>query len=410
MSAPGVAAERELPAYRWVVLGLIMGVLTVANIGPMGLPSLAPLLRDDLALSRQQAGSFLSAYYVGSLVMAFPAGWLADRLGVGRTMIIGQGLVGAFLLTMAVAPSYPLLMLAVVLAGVGYGMVNPTSTKGVMIWFPARSRATVVGLKQTGLPLGGTLGALLLPALAGPLGWRGAVAVSGAVVGASALAALWLYGEPPRPEAAPGAPAERPSVRTVLTNPSLWLVSCATLLFAAVQVAWISYLSLYLQEVLGLSVVVAGFYLAQGQATGTLGRIFFGILSDRLFGGRRRIILVLAGSLSGCLALLMTTVSAGTPGWALSLLALGFGLVGIGWNGVQHALLAELAGRESAGTAVGLGLAVSALGVILGPPLFGLVVDRFGDYRWGWYSLAAGMALALALLAPVKESRRRVWE
>ena len=38
------------------------------------------------------------------------------------------------------------------------------------------------------------------------------------------------------------------------------------------------------------------------------------------------------------------------------------------------------------------------------------VVDRSGDYRWGWYSLAAGMALALALLAPVKESRRRVWE
>lgn len=410
MSAPEAGTERELPPYRWVILGVIMGVLTVANIGPMGLPSLAPLVRADLALSRQQAGSFLSAYYVGSLVMAFPAGWLADRLGVGRTLIIGQLVVAVFLMAMAFTPSYPLLMLAVVLAGIGYGMVNPTSTKGVMIWFPARSRGTVVGLKQTGLPLGGALGALILPALAGILGWRGAMAASGAAVGASALLALWLYREPPRPAVAPGAPTGRPSVRTVLTNPSLWLVSCATLLFAAVQVAWISYLSLYLQEVLALSVVAAGFYLAQGQVSGTIGRILFGLLSDRLFGGRRRIILVLAGSLSGCLSLLMATVSAGTPGWALSLLAIFFGLVGIGWNGVQHALLAELAGRESAGTAVGLGLAVSALGVILGPPLFGLLVDRLADYRWAWYSMAGAMALALVLLAPVKEPRRRLWE
>jgi len=43
-----------------------------------------------------------------------------------------------------------------------------------------------------------------------------------------------------------------------------------------------------------------------------------------------------------------------------------FGFVGIGWNGVQHTLMAELAGPRSAGTAVGLGLALSSLGVTLG--------------------------------------------
>ena len=47
----------------------------------------------------------------------------------------------------------------IVLAGAGYGVLNPTSTKAVMAWSPPHQRATVVGLKQVGLPLGGMLGA-----------------------------------------------------------------------------------------------------------------------------------------------------------------------------------------------------------------------------------------------------------
>ncbi|MGH7265955.1 MAG: MFS transporter, partial [Candidatus Rokuibacteriota bacterium] len=159
--------EDEAPRYRFVVLALIMAVQTAANVAALGLPSLAPLIRADLGLSRQEAGSFISAFYVGGVLTSFPAGWLADRVGVRWTLAAGQGLVGACFALMTLAPSYGVLMALVALAGVGFGAVNPTSTKGVLVWFPARSRATVVGVKQAGFPLGGALGALLLPSLAG---------------------------------------------------------------------------------------------------------------------------------------------------------------------------------------------------------------------------------------------------
>jgi MFS family permease len=177
-------------SYRFVVLTLIMAVQTASNLGALGLPALAPLLRDDLALTRQQAGSFLSAFYVGGALTSFPAGWLADRIGVRWTLLAGQGLVGVCFGLMALAPGYPSLMGLVGLAGVGFGAVNPTSTKGVLVWFPARSRATVVGVKQAGFPLGGALGALTLPALAigTGLGWRGALAVAAAVIALTAAA------------------------------------------------------------------------------------------------------------------------------------------------------------------------------------------------------------------------------
>ena len=69
-------------AYRFVALALIMAVQTASNLGALGLPALAPLLRDDLSLTRQEAGSFLSAFYVGGALTSFPAGWVADRIGV----------------------------------------------------------------------------------------------------------------------------------------------------------------------------------------------------------------------------------------------------------------------------------------------------------------------------------------
>ena len=44
---------------RWAVLALIMATQVMANVGPLGIPSIAPLIRENLGLSVTQAGSFL---------------------------------------------------------------------------------------------------------------------------------------------------------------------------------------------------------------------------------------------------------------------------------------------------------------------------------------------------------------
>src|SRR5205823_1305920 len=75
---------------RPLVLGVILGAQTIANVGPLGIPAIASLIRVDLGLTLTQAGSFLSAYYVGPILMSLPAGTLADRWGVKRIIVIGQ--------------------------------------------------------------------------------------------------------------------------------------------------------------------------------------------------------------------------------------------------------------------------------------------------------------------------------
>lgn len=390
---------------RWGILALILAVQTVANVGPLGIPAIASVIRADLGLTLTQAGAFLSAYYIGPILMSLPAGTMADRWGVKRTLVLGQLVIAAGLVAVSAAPSYGVLVPLLIAAGFGYGMLNPTSTKAVMGWFPPSQRATVVGLKQVGLPFGGVVGAAVLPALALPLGWRPAVVVSAALIAAGALVSLVVYRDPP---AAPVAPAAdgRPSLAAVLGSRDLWLVSGATLVFAAMQTVWMAFLVLYLQGVAGLPLLAASRHLALAQVGGMVGRVAFGLLSDRVFGGSRRLPLVIAGAGSAlCTVAIAAAGPTTSPAW-LALLALVFGVVGIGWNGVQHTLMAELAGSRAAGAAVGLGLAVSSLGVTLGPPIFGWCVERAGGYTGPWLGLAAAMLGSLALLAPVRERPR----
>ncbi len=390
------------------IIALILTAQTVANVGPLGIPAIASLIRADLGLTLAQAGSFLSAYYIGPALVSLPAGTLVDRWGVKRMLVLGQIVIAVGLLAASTASSYVPFTLLLIGAGFGYGILNPTSTKAVIGWAPIAQRATLVGVKQVGLPLGGMLGAALLPALALAVGWRRAVVVSAAVIALGAVASLLVYHDPPDAPLPPLVPGSRGAVASVLTSRDLWLVSLATAIFAAMQTVWMSYLVLYLQGAVGLSLMAASRLLALAQLGGMTGRVLFGILSDRLFGGRRRLPLVLAGVGSAVCTIIIASTGAGASTTGLSVLAFLFGVVGIGWNGVQQTWMAELAGPRAAGTAVGLGLGVASAGVTLGPLAFGYVVQAVGGFHGPWLALAACMALALGGLFLVRE-RHRPW-
>ncbi len=393
---------------RWGILLLLMAAQTMANVGPLGIPSIAPLIRDDLGLSMAQAGSFLSEYYIGPSLMSLPAGWMADRWGVLATMVAGQVVIAAGLYAVTGSASFPVLMIIMVCAGMGYGMLNPTTSKAVISWFPRRQRATVIGIKQVGLPLGGAVGASIMPPLALWLGWRAAVVLPATLIAILGALTWLLYRNPPAAVESGETLVGGASLRSVLANRDLWLVASATLVFAGMQTVWMSFLVLYLTAVVGMPLLDAGRFLVMAQVTGMAGRVIFGMLSDRLFGGRRRIVLVIAGAGSTACSLVMAGTGPGTGAWILAALALCFGFFGIGWNGVQYTLMAELVGPRGAGTAIGLGLAISSLGVTICPPLFGLAAERLGSFAGPWAGLGIIMAATMCLLIPVREGRMEI--
>src|SRR3989449_9816902 len=128
--------------------------------------------------------------------MARPAGWLTDPRGVRRTLGLGQLLTGAMVALAGLPGSLPLMLCCLVVAGFGFSVANPATGRAIVEWFPARERGMAMGIKQTGLTVGGILGSLLLPPIALRLDWRDAFIVAGLLSLASALAVLAFYRPP----------------------------------------------------------------------------------------------------------------------------------------------------------------------------------------------------------------------
>ena len=164
-------------------LGTLLAVMTlshtVASFCNLSIPPLTPFLRDELNLTHAQVGMLMSFFYIGVVSASILFGWVSDFLGERWALILGLGIQGVFMIGFAWIHTFFLGGILLLLSGIGYSSVNPATTKGVMRWFPPQGRATAMGVKQTGIPLGGILAAFTLPALALSFGWRTAIILVG---------------------------------------------------------------------------------------------------------------------------------------------------------------------------------------------------------------------------------------
>src|SRR3546814_2374038 len=105
------------------------------------------------------------------------------------------------------------------------------------------------------------------------------------------------------------------------------------------------------------------------------------------------------------LAVLIVACSVITPflvqvnSQALTLIVLSlFGASAVGWNGVYLAEVARQAPKGQASIATGGTLCVTFLGIVIGPPIFGLIASAFGSYGLAYASLAVPAGLCMWLL------------
>ena len=371
-----------------------LGALTALSVAP-----LAPFLLDALELSRFQAGLFLPAIYLGGVLMALPAGWLADRLGVRWTLGAGQLLTGAMVVAAARAGGFPALLAFLVVGGFGFSALNPTTGKAIVEWFPPRRRGLAMGIKQMGLTLGGLAAALLLPPLALATSWRHALATAGALSLASAALVAALYRPPATLAVVP--PAERPRLAELgafFRRPPILVVFGCGLALSSVQSSVLAYLALYAKETFAVSAVAAGQFLALAQAGGTASRLAWGAISDRSFGGRRRPGVV-ASAVIGAIAYALFSLGGVLPVELAVVLALVAGAGAFGWVGLYFALVAEIGGPRYAGLLTGVATAFAWSGTLIGPPIFGLARETSGAYTVPWLILTT-IATAVALVLP----------
>ncbi|MFH1381478.1 MAG: MFS transporter [Chloroflexota bacterium] len=407
-----MSKAREITyGYRWVIIGVLWSAYIVVFLHRLSIGPLGPFLKDQMGLTSTQVGSLMSAAAFGYMISAVPAGLGTDRIGVRWMLVIGEFLGGIFIACMFLTPSYTWALVIMALAGFGCGCLTPSTTKGVIEWFPVNERSTMMGIKQTAVNIGGIVSAATLPVVALSLGWRYGFLFLGILAMAIGIISFVLYKDPPKATTSTSEQAAMPasvgSLKELFKSRDIWLAYVFGFFFLAVEFGVIAHLVLYLKEALLFPVVAAGGLLAMTEAGGAVGKPLGGVISDRLFGSSRKKVLILWGSIACIMCLLITLFGAGLS-WALYAVLIILGLTAIGFGGLHLTLVAELAGKELVGLATGVNVVVSMLGNMLGPILFGYIVDTTGSYQPAWLSMAVLAAISALVVLFVREERRRI--
>ncbi|HBQ29123.1 hypothetical protein DK28_0204550 [Peptococcaceae bacterium SCADC1_2_3] len=387
--------QESQDSYGWVILGIFTLAQLIMSVGAYAWGPLAPFLSKELGLTNTQIGSLTSVLYLTSVVIATPSGFLVDRLGAKVMLIVCLGLMGLPFVAMFGCNSYFLLAVLAGVAGLGYGILNQASVKGLMYWFIARFRGTALGVKQGGVTVGAAAGAILLPFLTRYFNWQSAVALIGLLMLIIAGAVAFFYREMPltTKETALTPATKKPGqMRKVFKNPELLATVIVMPLLAGSQICISTFLIKYLQDTNATSVVIAETSLAVVMVAATVGRVGWGVVSDRIFKGNRVITMLLICFLAlvGAVGINFLPVKAGTGLIFLYSVLLGLGF--LGFHGVLMALVGEIAGTALAGAVSGIVVTISWAGIVVLPVIFGALADHYG-YFWGWLMVAVAALL-----------------
>jgi predicted MFS family arabinose efflux permease len=392
-STAAEAASARSVRERWtLVIGasLVSVALSAYEIAPA---SITPLVRDSLGIGASAAGLLVSVMFGAAVLASLPVGAVLDRTDSRLAIalaVLGLFVAGVWGWFAAASGAYTSLLASRVLGGLGYVVVWNAGIDLVSEAAEEASRATAVGVFTASAPVGFALGQGLSPAIAARFGWP---AVLFAFNG-FALLGLVLFWPTSRGlgNASEGNPPTLGEFGDVLRNRAVQLVAGLGFLGYALYLFVNSWAPSYLTAEIGLSLGVSGLVVASFPAVGILSRASSGALSDRLFGGRRRPVVlasfVVAAPLVAGLAVFDSVVLlVGVlllAGFAIQLTI-----------GLSFAYARELVGSRVAATAVAFQTSVGLAGAFVAPIAGGVAIETSG---YGVAFLGAGI---LALLGVV---------
>jgi MFS family permease len=371
----------------------IQALVAMAVLTP---PVFATLAAPEIGVNAHAIGLYTSLVYAAACLSAAASGGPLRRYGAIRLSQLCLVLCAAGL-ALAATASLPLVLGGALVLGLGYGPVTPASSHLLIRQTPPERRALVFSIKQTGVPVGGALAGLLVPALVVALGWKGA-ALAAAALNLGAALAVQPLRRALDSDADPTARGERgvlTAIRLVLAEPRLRRLALASLAFSAMQLCFSAFVVTFLSERVGLTLIAAGAVMATAQAAAIGGRILWGWVADRFVATRQ-----LLGALGLVMAASAAALSLVMPGWPIAAIAAvtaTLGASGLGWNGIYLAEVATLAPAGKAGMVTGGALSLTFLGIVVGPALFSAVVGASGSYRLAF--LAASCCAAIAAVA-----------
>lgn len=376
----------------WRAALLTLAILSVSYGSPLlavvGLREMQAALHTD----RSMLSLASALVWIGNGIGGIPMGWLADRIGIRRTVLLGAVMMAAGLALSSLGSVWALLVGHGLFIGLlGNGAIYAPLIVYVSRWFDRR-RGTAIALISSGQYIAGMLWPSLIGYGIARYGWQTAMLAYGGVVLALILPMLALLRPAPEPVVTASHPGGRQPGGRVLglaPNVAMGLICLAGFLCCVPMALPASHLVAFCGDI---GITDGAAMVSVLTACAFLSRQFWGAFADR-YGGLRT---VMAGSAFQMLAIgafMLTRNEAG-----LFAVSAAFGL---GFSGIIPAYsvaIRDLYPSQEASWRIPTVLFTAMSGMAFGSWYAGLLVDLFGSYQ---PAFASGVLFNLANLVVV---------
>jgi ACS family glucarate transporter-like MFS transporter len=400
-----------------VVLLLLCAMYFITYLDRVNVSTAAAGFSKDFGLSKTQIGLVFSAFAYPYLVFQIIGGWVSDRFGSRRTLIVcGLIWASATVLT-GLAGGLVSMLAARVLLGLGEGATFPAATAAMSRWIAAERRGFAQGITHAAARVGNAAAPAAIVAVMAAYGWRDSFYVCAAI--SFAWVGLWALSFTEDPAAHPRITAEElkdlPVARKVRV-PVPWgplfkrMAPVTIVYFCYGWTLWLflSWIPQYFLHSYNLNLAKSALFASSVFLAGVIGDTLGGIVTDKLFERTGSLTKARCWMVASCMAAtllsLIPLMFSHDLYTSLACLAAGFFFAEM-TIGPMWAIPMDIAPAFS-GTASGMMNSGSALAAIISPVVGGWLIDRFGSWELPFVGSMILMALGVVLAFRMRPEAR----
>lgn len=381
---------------RNVILALLFLGWSLGNLDRYIMNYAVVSITGDLQLDASSTGIILSAFFLGYAIMQIPGGWLADKFGAKRVLLMAVIMWSIFTGLTAIAWSLTAMIVIRFLFGIGEGGFQPSSSKIIATIFPKEERGRAMSIMLTSGGIVSLIVPLLAAYLLGTIGWRMMFIIIG-VIGAIIAFIYWKYIQLPKDEAATAGTentTNKVNFKELLKTPLMWNLIIAYFCIYAVNWGLVSWIPTYLQKNRGLDLMSIGWAQTIPAITTIIGVYGSGYIIDKLPKGMEKVLGSISCAVIGLLLYLMFTAKTVT-------LFIGYQTVVSIFIAFVITLLPVIVLKKLpssiTGSAMGIANTGGQLAGFVTPMAIGFMVDAFN----GSFDAAFWMLIGFALICIV---------
>lgn len=357
-------------------------------------------IAEQYNFTTSQTGVIMSLFFLGYSLMQIPGGWLADKIGYKKVLILSLSLISVFTFAFGFAGSLILFILIRFFAGVGHAGYPPSTSKSIAENFSKDRRTFIQSLILSTSGIGGIL-AFLIGARLIDWNWQNAYYVVGALFVISLILVIFFVpNDTPAVKRKVEPKQTQTSFKSVILNRNVITLFIVMILVNMAFYGNMSWLPSFLKEKFSLSISTVGTILGINAVGGTIASLLAGILLTKFFAEKEKVLFLSSSILSAvAFAGLVLTDSLALSIGLLYLLTFCLTIIFVGVFSWPHKILPE----KVIGSSVGIINTGSTLGGFIAPMTFGALISLAGgSFSIVFISLSVVMVVAGFIVLAVK--------